>query len=225
MALFGTVGVLITIGVQRYVDEWCQRDTVRRCHGWMMEQADQLRRGEIDCLVNPVPAFVEELLADTACAAKVRELYLGGDLSDPRLGRLRDLPNLKCVVFLFADNQNALLERLRGTSGIEKLTFDNTRLSRSDIEHIGGFPNLKSLALDARGLYAADLQGLSGHQSIERLAIQRVSSDNGLIPLLKSLPRLRDFSIGASNKERDALQTLLNQTLPLCKSHVSEDDR
>jgi hypothetical protein len=225
MAIFGLVGTLVTVGIQRYVAEWCEQDTIRLRHAWMTDQADQLRRGEIDCLVNPDPAFVEELLADAACAAKVRELYLGGDLSDPRLGRLRELPNLKCVAFLFAENQNALLKRLHGMLSIEELTFDHTCLSRSDVEPIGGFPSLKSLALDARGLCAADLQGLSGHRSLGRLAVQRVSCDKGLIALLKSLPQLREFSVGASNKERDAFQTLLNQALPLCKCHVSEDDR
>jgi len=225
MTFFGIVGVLVTVGVQSFVNDWCEGDLARQSHEWTTEQADQLRRGEIDCLVNPDPAFVEELLADAACAAKVRDLYLGGDLSDPRLGRLRELPNLKCIVFLFADNQNVLLERLHGTSSIEKLTFEHTCLSSGDVGHIATFPNLGSLAFDARGLCAADLQGLSGHRSLERLAIQRLSSDKELIALLKSLPRLREFAIGASNKERDAFQKLLNEALPRCKCHVSEDDR
>jgi len=225
MTFFGIVGVLVTVGVQSFVNDWCEGDLARQSHEWMTEQADQLRRGEIDCLVNPDPAFVEELLADTACAAKVRELYFGGDTSDPRLGRLRELPNLKCIVFLFADNQNALLERLHGMSAIEKLTFDHTCLSRDDVGHVASFPNLKSLAFDARGLCAADLQGLSGDRSLERLAIQRISSDEELIALLKNLPRLREFSIGVSNAKRDAFQTLLNQALPRCRCHVWEDDR
>lgn len=225
MMFFGAVGIFVTAGVQHFVTEWCEGDLARQSREWMVEQTDQVRRGEINCLVNPDPAFVEELLADTGCAAKVRDIYLGGGLSDPRLARLRKLPNVKCIVFLFAENQNALLNRLHGMSSIEELSFDRTRLSREDMEQIGAFPNLKSLSFDACDLRPADLHGLGGHRSIERLAIDRATSDKKLIPLLKSLPCLRELSIGASNKERDAFQTLLNDTLPRCKCRVSEDDR
>lgn len=104
MTLFGTLGVLAAIGVQAFVAHWCQRDEVRQSRAWMADQLGQLRRGEIDCLVNPDPRFIDELLADAACAAKVRELYVGGDLSDPRLGQLRKLPHLSRIVFLLRNS-------------------------------------------------------------------------------------------------------------------------
>lgn len=224
MALFGTLGVLVAIGVHSYVDEWCDRDTVRQCRQWMTDQADQLRRGEIDCLVNPEPAFVEELLTDATCAANVRELYLGGDLSDPRLAALRELPNLRSIVFLFAENHEALLNRLGGMPTVEKLTFDHTLLSRRDAESIAAFSNLKSLAIN-RGIGTTDLQAISGHRSLGRLAVDRTTPDKEWLPFLKSLPRLQEVSIGIyddRDSSTDTFQKLLQQALPRCKCRVRD---
>jgi hypothetical protein len=229
MALFGAIGVSVTIGIQGLVEDWCCRDSLRQSRVWMMEQADQLRRGETNCLVKPDPAVVEELLADSACAAKIRDLYLGGDLSDPRLGRLRELRNLKCVILLFARNQDVFLERLNGVPMIEELTVSRTFLSRSDIARIATFPNLKWLAIAEYPLHAKDLDELAGHRSLERLAIDRATSEKELVPLLKSLPRLREFSISIETEKggmsRGALQNLLDKALPRCKCHVLDGGR
>ncbi len=227
MAVFGFVGILVTIGVQIPVSDWCERDSVRQNRTWMLDQADQLRRGKIDCLVSPDPAFVEELLADTACAARVRDLYVGGDLSDPRLGRLRELPNLKCIVFLFARHHDVFLERLDGMGTIEELTFNRTYLSSGDVQRIAHFPNLRSLAFSEYPRPAGDLKGLGGHRLLERLAIDKAVPDKELIPILKSLPALREVSIGTGEGNSllspDAFQTLLDQALPHCQCRVWVD--
>jgi hypothetical protein len=177
MTLFGIMGIFVTIGVQIPIATWCERDQARQIREWMLEQTDQLRRGEINCLVQPDPAFIEELLADTTCAAKVRDLYVGSDLSDPRLGRLREFPNLKCIIFLFARNHDSFLERLNGMTSVEELTFDRTRLSRDTVRHIAAFPNLKSLSFGKRDLTPNDLQALKAHPKLKRLAIQQAAPD------------------------------------------------
>lgn len=229
MTLFGVIGVLAAIGVQCFVNDWCDGELARQSHEWMNEQAEQLRRGEINCLVNPDPAFVDELLADTSCAAKVRDLYVGSDLSDQRLGRLRELPNLKCIVFLFPENQNALLSRLRGMSSIEELTFDRTRLSREDLAIVGAFPKLKSLSFDQYDLRPADMQGLAGHPTLERLFVKRAAANNELIGLFRSMPCLRELSLGVCGEDYDASQNsfekALKKALPRCKCRVWDDRR
>jgi hypothetical protein len=229
MLLFGIVGIFFTVGVQHFVTEWCEGDLVRQSREWMMDQADQLRRGEINCLVNPDPAFVDELLADTTCAANVRDLYLGGDLSDPRLGRLRELPNLKCIIFLFAENQNSLLKRLHGMPSVEELTFDRTWLSRDDMLQIAAFPHLKSLSFDQRAYAGPGVAEIAGHPSIERLAIQSVKSNKELIAILKTMPHLRDVSLGVGDENFDtshtSFESALKRALPRCKCRVWDDSR
>jgi hypothetical protein len=229
LALFGVIGILATIGIQRLVKNWCEREEFRQSRIWMQDQMGQLRRGEINCLVNPDPRFIEELLIDTACAAKVRDLYVGSDLSDPRLGRLRELPNLKCIVFLFADQQSAFVERLHGMSTIEELTFDHTLLTRNDVEQIASFPRLKSLHLERLSRFA-DLDGLRNHPSLERLSLAAAAADKSMIPLFQNMPRLRELGVGVSHKEKeskadDSFEKLLAEALPGCKCCVWEDDR
>ena len=225
-ALFGMVGILLTMLVHRVVVDWCERAAPRQVHAWMLDQADQLRRGEIVCLVNPDPAFVEELLADKTCAANVRELYLGGDLSDKRLGRLRELPHLERIVFLFAFNQEALLKSLDGMATVRSLTFEHTWLSHDDVNHIGMLPNLKSLAFDQYHLTPADLAGLRRHPSLERLSIYRASTGRNMISLFQSMPRLRVLSLGVCDYDNDsslkAFQYLLRIALPRCKCIVRD---
>jgi hypothetical protein len=108
---------------------------------------EEIKAGNVDCLVQPDPRFVDELLADAACTSKIRSLYLGGDVSDPRLGRLRELPNLKSVVLLSANDPDKFLEELRGLTTIEELSSVWCSPSQHGIEHIGSLPNLKKFGL------------------------------------------------------------------------------
>jgi DNA-binding transcriptional LysR family regulator len=229
MCVWGVIGAALTILVNICVHDWCDRDLVRLSHLSTTSQIDQLRRGEIDCLVQPEPAFVDELLSDAACAAKVRDLYVGGDCSDPRLGRLRELPNLKCIVFLFPDSPHALLNQLRGVPTVEELTFDHARLSAADVLSIASLPNLRSLAISGYGVAANELAPLKGNRTLERLVLQRSPADKGLIPVLQSMPRLREFSLGAVDETSEAslkaFAEVLKQSLPRCKCRVWGDGR
>jgi hypothetical protein len=113
-----------------------------------------------DVLVQPDPRFVDELLAAAACTSKIRHLYLGGDVSDPRLARLRELPNLKSVVLLSANDPDKFLEELRGLTTIKELSLVWCSPSRQGIEHIGSLPNLKRFGLCVGHFDAGDWESL-----------------------------------------------------------------
>ena len=220
LALFGLFGVLATVLVTAVCAKWSDRDNARRSHALMIEQMEQIRRGEIKCLVQPDPSFIDELLADAKCVANIQEVYLGGDVSDEQLGRLRELPNLKCLVLLFVDNPDIFLERLQGMTTIEELTLERTWASRRAIEFMNTFPKLKSLSLPVVGNKVGDLDGIKNNVSIENLVIGRVGCDNRLLPLLQSLPHLRSVTIEDAERGEESFEASLRKALPHCRCSV-----
>jgi hypothetical protein len=147
LCFFGLVGYLVLTVLLMVVHQWWDDEGLRNGHALLMEQMEELRRGNVDCLVQPDPRFVDELLADAACVSKIRDLYLGGDVTDPRLGRLRELPNLKSVVLLSANDPDTFLKELRGSTTIEKLSLVWCSPSHHGIEDVGSLPNLKKFGL------------------------------------------------------------------------------
>jgi hypothetical protein len=85
------------------------------------------------------------LLADGECALKIRDLWLGGDVSDPRLGRLNELPKVRSILLLSASDPERFIERFRGSATVEELTLVFCRPSREVIPAIAGLPKLKKL--------------------------------------------------------------------------------
>ena len=188
--VFGLVGTLATVLFAAAYARWIDRDDLRQSRALMTQQMEQIKRGEINCLVQPDPRLIDELLADTACMAKIRELDLGGDLSDERLGRLRELPNLNCIVLIFARDPDVFLERLQGMAAVEQLTFEWTSPSRRGAECISKFPKLRSLCLPLASEKIDDLHAIEKHPSLENLVFTRmVRCDKRLLPFLQSLPR------------------------------------
>jgi hypothetical protein len=147
LCLFGLVGYLVLTVLLMVVRNWCDDEGLRNGRALLREQMEELKRGNIDCLVQPDPRLVDELLADVACTSKIREICLGGDVSDPRLERLRELPNLRSVMLLSANTPDKFLEELRGLTTIEELSLVWCSPSRRGIEHIGNLPNLKRFGL------------------------------------------------------------------------------
>lgn len=224
LTLLGVPGVVLTLAVVfPLIDKYYEQKEMRQSHDLMQEQMERLKRGEINCLVNPDARFIDELLADADCAAHIRDLYLGGDISDARLGRLRELPNLKSIVFLFAKNPDVFLERLRGHAAIEQLSFVNTWLSPKGLESIGTFAKLKSLSLPIGNLGPDDLHGIRNNPSIAELFFTASKWDMGLASSLQSLPRLHSVTIETDSEETQAKhdQYLLRQALPNCKCRVT----
>jgi hypothetical protein len=224
LLLFWLIGCVVLTAVLTGARTWADHEEARRSRALLTEQMELLRQGKVNCLVAPDPRFVAEVLADHDCAANVRDLYLGGDTCDQRLGRLRELPNLKCLVLLFADNPDALLERLRGMSTLEELTIDRTFLSRQSIDHIGCFPKLKSLCLPVYGLKPGDLEGIRNHPSIEALFLTRADCDEALIPLLQSMPRLKTVTIQVGRVVKK-FEKSLQKALPNCQCRVENVER
>ena len=221
LIVFGLLAVLVYM----VVDAWCvqrmERATCDTGRKLMAAQMDQLRRGEIHCLCQPAPELMDELLADAACADNVHEVYLGGDVSDERLGRLRDLPHLSSVIFIMAVNTDALLARLQGMTTIEQLTLQHSRISQSGIETIRCFPHLKSLCLPVGSATNDDLQAIANHPSIETLVLSRIDVDARLTPILQSLPRLRSVTIEDPASGAEELEESLRQALPNCQCEVT----
>jgi hypothetical protein len=220
LALFAVLGAFVTALAAAACGKWSEQEALRRADAAMAAQLEQIKRGEIHCLVQPEARFVDELLADKDCAANVFELYLGGDLSDERLGRLRELPRLKCVVFLFADNAEGLLERLQGMETIEVLEFNYSPLSPQGIELAKRFPNLMSLTLSIRREQIGDLDGLKNHSSLENLSLDRIGCDDRLLPILESLPHLRSVTIEDAAKGAKMFEESLRNALPHCECSV-----
>jgi hypothetical protein len=220
LVLFGLLGALATALLAAVLAAWSDRESQRRSDVLMMAQIEQLRRGEIHCLVQPDPGFINKLLADANCAANIDELYLGGDVSDERLGRLRELPNLKCVVLLFADNPDLFLERLQGMTTVEELILDHTWPLRCGVEFIGSLPNLKSLSLPVAKDKISDLDGVKNHGSIENLTLSRVGADSRLLPFLRSLPRLGNLTIEDAERDDKSFEKSLRESLPNCRCSV-----
>jgi hypothetical protein len=160
LGFFGLVGCLVLTALLMAVRNWCDDDELRGSRALLLEQMEELRRGDVDCLVQPDPRFLDELLADAACASKIRELYLGGDVSDTRLGRLRELSNLKSVVLLSANAPDKFLKELQGMATVEELSLVWCRPSPQGIEHIANLPNLKRFGLCVGRFDAGDWESL-----------------------------------------------------------------
>jgi hypothetical protein len=209
MLVFGLSGILTTVCLQYLVQTYCERDHFRTDHAWMLEQMRELRQGEINCLVDPVPQYIEELLADRASAAAVRDVYLGGDLSNPRFGRLRELPHLKCIVILHGKHHSEFLQRIHGSAAIEQVSFDCTRIVRDDVDQLASFPHLKLLGIGSdtpfglrqASLNVSDLNALRGHPSLEQLQ-GAIPDGNGIEALLKSIPHLRNPAVNQDKTKR-----------------------
>jgi hypothetical protein len=185
-----------------------------------------LKSGTTQSLVAPAPELVEDLLADRAMAANVKNLYLGGDLSDVRLARLGQLPNLRCLVLLGAEDHERFWTGLRGQPTIEELTVDRTRLASQEVQCIGSLTRLKSLCFSVRGLSPKHLAGIRDHTSIEKLYLMDVPSDETLFPLLRSLPHLREVTLRFQDcREIGYLEAALRRALPRCTCRTLGPDR
>lgn len=203
-------------------DEGFDQVARQRRQAVMAQQVREIREGNIDCLVNPDPFFLDELLADPGCRENLTTIYMGRDVSDPRLSRLRDLPNLRSIIFFWSENPEIFLERMREKVSIEALCFDRTQVSRKGIEQIATLPNLKSLGFRLHGIDPDDLESLRDHPSIESLVLTDAALDDRLIPVLKSLPQLRSITIQTHGfaYNMDEFEKLLRQALPGCRCSV-----
>jgi hypothetical protein len=227
----GAVLLAILVGLlgalKHAADNRAEQESLRRRHAAMTNQIAEIKSGAIDCLVNPDPDFLDELLADAECKANLKTVYLGSDVADPRLGRLRELPKMECLVFYWTENPDVLLERLRGMESIKAISFDRSSVSPQGFEHIATMPNLKSLSVPLVDKSAKSLDALKGHATLEHLTLRRSKRDDALIPILKSLPRLKSVSIKSAFERKGEAQGflgMLKSKLPDCQCSVEDVD-
>jgi hypothetical protein len=206
------------------IDGWClqsvARDTIDEGRRLLRVQMDQLTRGEVNCLCQPDPALLDELLADAACAGRVRDVYLSGNVADERFGRLRELPQLSCIVLIMAENAGELLTRLQGMTTIEQVTLAHSTLDRRGLETLRSFPRLKSLSLPIGWDGEKDLEVISNHPAIETLVLSHTVVDSDLVAVLQSLPRLRSVTIEDPAAGETEIDPLLRAALPNCECKV-----
>lgn len=222
LGLFGLLGVLTTVLLSNLSAIWIQRNEPDLNVALMIEQIGQLKRGEIHCLVQPDPRFIDELFADPKSGERVCELYLGGDVSDERLGRLRELPNLKALILLFAENADILLERLQGMPSLEVLDLERVMFSPRGMAALTRFPKLKSFSIRARRSKFSDWDCLRSHPRLENLTLTRIDCDERLLPVLQSLPRLQSVTLKDADGDVKAFEQTLRKALPNCRCKVSQ---
>ncbi len=224
LMLWGLLGVLMSAIAGGLTAMWCERYEPERSRQLLAEQIEQLRQGEINCLVQPDPRFLDELLADREATAKICELYMGRDVADPRFKRLRELPSLRCIALVFAENSDVLLKHLGGMETVEVLSLDHTWPSAEGIQAIGRFPHLRSLCVGVGK--PSELEGLRNHPKLENILLV-TKLDKELIPILQSLPQLRKISIEyrEESKMADDFKSLLEKSLPRCKCSVLSVER
>jgi hypothetical protein len=220
--LIGVFGALVCA-----LGKLADQESLRRRHAAMTIQIAEIKSGKIDCLVNPDPDFLDELLADAECKVNLKTVYLGSDAADPRFGRLRELPKLQSLVFFWTENPEPLLERLRGMESVEAISFDRCVISAKGFEHVASLPNLKSLGVPLFGKSAESLNALKDHPYLEQLTLRRVKFDKDLLPLLQSLSRLKSVTVQTefeeTGKANNVVQ-MLRANLPNCQCSVRDGD-
>jgi hypothetical protein len=219
LIFYGFFGFMVLMVVLHFVHKYADAEELRQRRAIMDEQIKAIKTGEVDCLVHPDPLFIDIILADAYCANNIHDLYLGGDISDDRLAQLRELPNLKCIIFLRAENPDEFLKCIRGTTSIEALSLTMTHISRIGVDAIAGLPNLKSLCIPISGLKSTDLEGLKNHLVLEHVFLTEAEPDENLIPILQSLPKLRSVTIHFGSNCGNYEQ-LLQEALPDCECTV-----
>ncbi len=182
------VGILL-VGIAGYGLSYMQyRDDQQR----MAATVQEVREGRRTSMFRPDPRFLDELFSDPRTAAKLDTLYLYADVSDERLGRLRELPNLKQLHFSCPGTAE-LLKRLEGMQSIESVGFEYT-VAPEWLESVATFANLRSLVIDGP-VGGVELDALRGHQRIEELYLKDFDLTERRVAVIRSLPRLKTLTI------------------------------
>jgi hypothetical protein len=223
LAIFVLPGALITGLLALSSSKWGDRDEMRQRKPLLDWQVKHIKEGKMCCLFEPDPRFLNEVLADPTFAAGVHDLVLSGDLADERLGLLRELPNLRCIVVLRGRDPDALLKRLEGMKSLEELTLEHTFPTERGIASLSTFPKLRSLCLPVISDTFSTLYRVSGHPTLENLVLTRIGCDDRLLSILKSLPKLRSLTIedAAEDSVSRSFEDKLREAIPKCQSSVT----
>jgi hypothetical protein len=216
---------LLLVVAREATRRWCGHEELRLQRVATEEQLEEIRSGKIDCLVQPEPECIEELLADAACARNVKCLYLGGDMSDKRLTRLHALPNLETIVLLYTHDSGAFLGSFQDNPSLAALHLEKCEITAQVAAAIRKLSKVKAICLCRHQIKSSDLADLEGHPGIEQLVLDQLQPNPGLVPLLESLPRLRHLTIVQCEESKVPLNTLeaeLRKALPKCQIEVRD---
>ncbi len=147
LSLWGLLAILGLAYLLNRTQDWCEQEATERSRALMAEQIENIKQDKTNCLIQPDPQFIDELLADETCASKIHELILGSDVSNPRLTRLKELPNLKNITLLSAANPDQFLKVFRDSAAVEQLSLVYCKPSHQGIKYIASLPNLKKFGL------------------------------------------------------------------------------
>ncbi len=219
--MFAIAGTAVVRATRPGLESLASQENTRLARMRLAEQLALIRESQRDFLIYPEPCSVEGLLIDEDCRGRIREIYLAENLSDARLGGLRELPNLRTIVFLFANNADAFLANLRRKESVEWLSFDHSPVSRRGVESLATLPKLKTLCISAS---AADLVPLHNHPTLESFFVFARTEPDRLIPILKTMPRLRSVTVQTLEEWPmiGRLADRLKSELPNCESKVEE---
>jgi hypothetical protein len=159
------------------------------------EAATQLRT----LRMNHAPT-AKDLKAIARCVS-LRELGIqSAELTPAALNALLALPHLESLDLEGTAFDDAMAERLSGSTMLRHLEIGATRLTRLGLEHLSAMPQLRGLDVWATPLQEDDFELLQRMPALEYLSVVGSPSSDGyppsldaarLVPLLLSLPALK----------------------------------
>jgi hypothetical protein len=225
--LFTTIGLGYLFLAWKTSDHWAEQAFAQKTEGIQKAHLEKIRKGGTDCLVQPDAAMVDAIFSDAAIAKNIKTLYLGNDVSGLYLARLKELPNLKCIVLLNAKQPEIFLERISGMKSVETISLERSYIPQNKIDLFSTFPNLDSLCFPIFRIPLKALEGLKNHPALEKLYLTKCDAAGDDFSVLKSLPRLRELTIRTrpDYEGESVLTASLRQALPDCKCIVRLEER
>ena len=225
--LFSAIGIGLLFLATTINRGWCDQLSVKLSYNANVAQLEKIKKGEIDCLVQPDATLVDAIFSDTAIAEKIKTLYLGNDVTAPYLAGLKELPSLKTVVLLCAKQPDVFLERLSGKESLEAISLERCFIPSEGMKIFGGFPNLRSLCFPLFRMTANDLEWLRNHATLEKLYFTKYDGSVSDFSILRTIPRLRELTIRTRSDYNDEKKLLasLEQALPDCRVVVQLEER
>lgn len=180
--------------------------------GWVERQIAEIKLGETSTMSLLYPELVDLVMNDPECVEKIRVVDLKACVvSDKRLARLGELPNLGHIDLEETDGTDIFLRNIRGTESVDSLVLHLTDVSDKGIQYVAEIPGLKALVIVPARSDRYDLNALRNHPTLE--SIELVYGDSERLPsahlrVLKSLPSLRCVMLHSRQLSDEEVETL-----------------
>jgi hypothetical protein len=217
--------ILGLIVMTNQASRWFDNEAIRLRRDATNRQLDDVRSGKQDCLVEPEPGCVDSLLMDRKCKENIKWIYLGGDISDPRLARLAEVPKIDTVVLIYAADPETFLDAMSANASISSLQLEKCGITPNVMAAIRKMTMLKGLHVCSGNSRFDVLAALKGHPSLEQLSVNGLELGPGFVELMRSLPRLRRLDITLPEEpdlHPNAIMAELKKALPNCQIEIAE---